>query len=203
MVVASVLAIVLAYLMGAFPTAYLLGRWLGGVDIRGIGTRNPGALNAYRQIGRRAGLVVLVVDTGKGAMAIFVGQRLGVPDLALYAAALAATLGHNFSPFQRFRGGKGAATVLGISAIMLWEITALTVVLGAVMFTLTRHALWSITVVFLALNALTIGTSQGPGLITLCLTLSFIVAATHIVRQRPELLPALRRGQWRRLMTIE
>ena len=151
---------VLAFLVGAFPTAYLTGRLLGGDDIREVGSRNPGALNVYRRFGKWAGLLVLGVDTGKGAMVVFIGQRLGVPDIPLYTAALGATLGHNFSPFLRFKGGKGAATVLGISAIMLWHITAISAGFGLLMVAATRHVVWSITGVFVLLNALTIGTSQ-------------------------------------------
>lgn len=203
MIVESVVTVVAAYLMGAFPTAYLLGRWTKGTDIRLLGTENPGALNAYRQLGKAAGVLVLVVDTGKGALAIFVGQRLGAPDVALYLAALAATLGHNFSPFLRFKGGKGAAIVLGISAIMLWQITAVTVAFGVALFAVTRHAVWSLTGVFLLLNILTIATSQPVGQILLCLTLSSLVAGTHVFRRYPELVPAIRQRQWRRFMSIE
>ena len=203
MVVESVVAIVLAYLMGAFPTAYLLGRRLRSVDIRRLGSQNPGAVNAYRHLGRAVGILVLVVDTGKGALAIFVGHRLGVPDVALYVAALAATLGHNFSPFVGFRGGKGAATVLGISAIMLWQITAVTVGAGIILFAITRHPVWSMAGVFILLNGLTIGTSQPLGQILICLALSFVVAGTHLTRRYPQLAPALRQRQWRRFMSID
>ncbi len=111
----SFLTVAIALALGSLPTAYLLGRWLGGVDIRGQGSRNPGALNAYRQLGKAAGAAVLIVDAGKGALAIYIGRTLGAPDAALYGAAVVATAGHNFSPFLRFRGGKGAATALGIS----------------------------------------------------------------------------------------
>ena len=199
----SAITIVLAYALGAFPTAYLLGRRLAGFDIRAGGSRNPGALNAYRQLGKGAGLAVLVVDTGKGALAIFIGQRLGAPDLALYASALVATVGHNFSPFLRFRGGKGAATVLGISAIMLWQITAVSVLFGVLLFGVTRQAVWTLTGVFLLLNALTIGTFQSPSQIGLCLALSFLVAGTHVFRQYPQLLPAVKERQWRKFMSVE
>ena len=199
----SAITIVLAFLLGAFPTAYVVGRRLKATDIRGLGSQNPGALNAYRQLGKGAGLLVLVVDTGKGALAIFVGQRLGAPDVTLYLAALVATLGHNFSPFLRFRGGKGAATVLGISAIMLWQITAITVAVGAVLLAVTRHAVWSMAGVLLLLNALTIGTGQTLGQIVICLVLSFVVGGTHFLRRYPDLLPAVRQKQWRRFMSIE
>ena len=189
--------------MGSFPTAYLLVRWLEGLDIREHGSRNPGALNTYRRFGVWTGVLVLAVDAGKGALAILVGQLLEVPDGALYLAALLATLGHNFSPFLRFKGGKGAATVLGISAVMLWQITAVTVVFGVVLFALTRHAVWSIAGGFIMLNALTIGTLQPLGQIGLCLALSLVVAGTHLWRQHPQLVPAIRQRQWRRLSSIE
>ena len=194
------ITIVIALVLGAVPTAYLVGRALRGIDVRRSGSGNVGALNAYRQLGKPAGLVL---DAAKGAAVILIGQRLGAPDLALYTAGVAAALGHNFSPFLRFRGGKGAAVVLGISAIMLWEITAITVVVGAALFAVTRHAMWSMSGILLLLNVLTIATQQPIGQIGLCLVLSFVVAGTHLIRQRPQILPALRRKQWRRIMTIE
>ena len=203
MVVESAIVIAVAYLMGAFPTAYLVGRHLGRIDIHAVGSQNAGALNAYRQFGKVAGLAVLAMDTGKGASAIFLGQRLGVPGIALYVAALAATLGHNFSPFVGFRGGKGAATVLGISAIMLWQITAVTVAVGAVFFAVTRHAVWSVTAVFVLLNLLTIATAQPLGQIVICLVLSFLVAGTHLIRQYPQLGPLVGQRQWRKVMRVE
>ena len=174
-----------------------------GIDVRQSGSGNPGALNAYRRVGKLAGLIVLLIDAGKGAVAILIGQRLGAPDFALYVAALTATLGHNFTPFLGFLGGKGGAVVLGVGAIMLWQITAISVGAGALMLALTRRAVWSRTGVFVLLNTLTIGTRQSPGQIGLCLGLSFVVGGTHFFRQHPELLPALRQGQWRRFMNIE
>ena len=199
----AAITIGLAYLLGSFPAAYLVGRRLAGVDIRDLGTRNPGALNSYRQLGKAAGVLVLVIDTGKGALAIFIGQRLGAPDVALYVSAVVATAGHNFSPFLGWRGGKGGATVLGISAIMLWQFTAVSLGVGAVIFAATRHAVWSMTGIFLVLNGLTIGTSQGAGQIAVCLALSFLVAGTHVYRELPSLHSAVRNRRWRRLMTIE
>ena len=195
--------IVLAYLMGAFPTAYVVGRYLKGVDVRRLGSRNSGALNAYRQLGKGEGLLVLAVDAGKGAAAIFVGERLGVPDVALYVSAFLATIGHNFSPFLRFRGGKGVATVLGLSAMMLWQITAVSAVVGAVSFAATRRIVWSIAAAFVINDALTIGTLQPPGQIALCLVLTFVVAGTHFYRQYPEIALAVRQRSLKRFMSIE
>ena len=199
----SLVVLPLSYLLGSIPTAYLLGRLVRDADIRRLGTENVGALNAYRELGRGIGAVVLVVDTAKGACAIVIGRLLGAPDVTLYAASLLATLGHNFSPFAGFRGGKGGATVLGISAVMLWHLTAASAGAGLIVLVLTRHAVWSLTAVFVALNALTIGTGQPIGQIIICLVLSFVVAGTHLLRQHPEIVPAVMRRDWRRLMSIE
>ena len=199
----SVVAIAAAFALGAIPTAYLFGKVTAGIDVRRAGSGNPGALNTYRQLGKGAGLLVLLVDAGKGALAVVVGQRLGVPEMTLYFAAFSATFGHNFSPFLRFRGGKGGAVVLGISAVMLWQITAIAAGVGAVFFLATRHAIWSVAVVLLTLNGLTIGTGQTLGQIVLCLVLSTLLVGTHVLRRHPDIVPALRARRWRRLMTIE
>ena len=199
----SLVTVAIAFALGAVPTAYLFGKLTAGIDVRKAGSGNPGALNAYRQLGKGAGLLVLLVDAGKGALAVVVGQRLGVPDMTLYIAAFAATFGHNFSPLLRFRGGKGGAVVLGISAVMLWQITAITVGVGAVFFLATRHAIWSVAIVLLTLNGLTIGTGQSLGQVVLCLSLSTLLVGTHAVRRYPDLVPALRARRWRQVMTIE
>jgi len=199
----TVIGLVIAYALGSVPTSFIMGRVFGRLDIRDAGSGNAGALNTYRHLGKGAGLVVLVVDSSKGALAVVISQWLGVPVLAVYASAVLATLGHNFSPFLGFKGGKGAATVLGISALMLWQLTAITVVFGGVLYVSTRHAVWSMTGVFVLLNGLTIGTFQAPGQIVLCLLLSLLVAGTHFWRQYPQIALVVRERQWRRFMNIE
>lgn len=199
----SVAVALIAFLLGSIPTAFLMGRALKGIDVREAGSGNSGAVNAGRQLGKGIGALVLVIDAGKGVVAILIGQALQVPVLTIYISAVLVVLGHNFSPFLGFKGGKGAATVLGLSALMLWQITAISVLLGAVLLLITRRAVWTLAAVFLLLNALTIATSQSPGLIALCLILSLLVAATHFSRQRAELLPALKNGDWRRIMSTD
>ena len=199
----SAAVVILGFLLGSFPTAYIVGRWRQGIDIRGVGSNNPGATNIGREVGVAAGIFVLAVDAVKGAIAIIVGQQLGVPTTALYFASLAAVIGHNFSPFLGFKGGKGAATVLGISMLMLWQITAISGAIGLLVLAATRHAVWAMAAVFVALNALTIATGQPIGQIVLCIVLSLLVAGTHFGRQRAHLMPALASGDWRRFMSID
>ena len=199
----SASAVLLAYLMGTFPSAYVVTRLYAGLDIREHGSENPGALNTFRHVGAKAGLAVLFVDGGKGAASIILAEGLGAHDYAIYLAALMVTVGHNFTPLLGFRGGKGGATVFGISAAMLWDMTALSLGIGLVLLATTRHVVWSITGAFIALNVLTIASSQPIAMVALCLLLSFVVAATHLYRQHRLLLPAVRRRQWRRFMSVE
>ena len=198
----SVLTVVFAFALGSIPTASLVSKYLIGADIRALGSENAGALNTYRQVGKPAGLFVLLIDAGKGALAILIGRLLGAPEVVLFVAAFAATIGHNFTPFLKFRGGKGAATVLGISAILLWQITAATVLFGAIVFIVTKHAVWSVTATFVFLNALTI-VFQPVGPVVLCLVLSFVIAITHFGRQNSRLMSAIRARDWKSFMKVE
>lgn len=200
---ASIGVAALAYLLGSIPTAYLVGRRLRGIDIRSVGSGNPGAANATMQLGKRAGAFVLAVDAGKGVIAILIGQRLGVSDTALYIAAFLAVVGHNFSPFVGFRGGKGAATVLGISMLMLWEITAISGAVGVLIGAAARHIVIGMAGVFITLNALTIATGQPLGQIALCIALSLLVAGTHLWRERDALTAAVAKRDWRGFMRIQ
>jgi glycerol-3-phosphate acyltransferase PlsY len=188
---------IFAFLVGALPTAYLAGRLVHGVDIRTVGTGNAGALNTYRQLGKKVGLAVMAVDTAKGALALFIGMVMGADDVALYVASALAALGHNFSPFTGMRGGKGGATVLGISMLMAWHITLIAIGIGAIAYLVKRNSVLALAAVFIALNALTAGTGQEAGLIVTCLALSLIVGGTHGLRTYKNFVPAIRRGDWR------
>ena len=194
---------ILAFLVGAMPTAYLAGRLVGGVDIRTVGTGNAGALNSYRQLGKTAGLGVMAIDTAKGDLVLVIGMAMGADDVALYVSSVLAALGHNFSPFTGFRGGKGGATVLGISMLMAWHITLIAVGIGAIVYLVRRNSVLALTALFIALNALTAGTGQGTGLIVTCLVLSVIVAGTHVLRTYKNFVPSVKQGDWRAALERE
>jgi glycerol-3-phosphate acyltransferase PlsY len=107
-------AIVVGYLLGAIPFAYLIARLTNGIDIRQVGGGNVGALNVYREVGPLFGLIVLAADVAKGALAVLIAWWLGLPDIWACVAGFAAVVGHNWSVFLRFSGGKGAATIMGV-----------------------------------------------------------------------------------------
>lgn len=102
------------YLVGTFPSADLAARLAGReqVDLRRQGSRNPGALNVGRLLGRRAGTAVLAADIGKGVVASLVGRRLA-GDTGAHVGAVAAVAGHCYPLWTGFRGGKGVATSIG------------------------------------------------------------------------------------------
>jgi len=112
------LAVVAGFLLGSLPASHLAGRWSRGIDLREHGSGNLGATNVFRVLGWRIALPVVLVDIGKGALAVAIGLSPGirlesVPDLVGLLAGIAAILGHSFSPFVRFQGGKGVATAAG------------------------------------------------------------------------------------------
>jgi glycerol-3-phosphate acyltransferase PlsY len=107
-------AIVIGYLLGSIPFAYITARLKKRIDIRQVGGGNVGALNVYREVGPAFGLAVLAADVAKGAVAVLVAQRLGLDPVWTCLAGLAAVVGHNWPVFLGFRGGKGAATIMGV-----------------------------------------------------------------------------------------
>ncbi len=102
-----------AYLLGSIPTGLLLAKAFG-VNIREAGSGNIGATNVYRTLGRRVGIMTLVGDCLKGLIPVLIARQLQLPEIWLAAAGLAAFLGHVYTIFLGFKGGKGVATALGV-----------------------------------------------------------------------------------------
>ncbi len=140
-----VIAIIAAYLLGAIPFALLIGRLAGVKDLRQVGSGNLGATNVWRAAGPGAGVAVLLADTAKGVAAVLAARHIlaeatTLPvsiDVVLVMAGLAAVLGHVFPVYLRFKGGKGAATGLGVMVMLLPLPTAV----GLLVF-LVVVALW-------------------------------------------------------------
>ena len=108
------LSLVLGYFLGAIPIGIFAGRAVAGIDPRDAGSRNIGFTNVLRVAGKAAGIVTLIGDMGKGALAIYLARVLVGPTAgdSVLAAGAAAILGHMFPVFLRFKGGKGVATAL-------------------------------------------------------------------------------------------
>jgi len=125
-----IIALIIAYLLGSFPTSVIAGKWFYGIDIREHGSGNAGATNTIRVLGWKVGLPVFIIDVLKGFIAVNLIKVLHIePNTNQYALfqlslGFAALLGHVFPIFAGFRGGKGVATLLGV-VIALSPIPAL------------------------------------------------------------------------------
>lgn len=111
------LLLVAAYLLGGIPFSYLAGRWTRGIDLREHGSGNLGATNAFRVLGAKVAAPVMVLDVLKGFVPAFAFHRWDAADVHLnwqLAYGAAAIVGHVFSPYMKFRGGKGVATAAGV-----------------------------------------------------------------------------------------
>lgn len=104
----------LAYLLGSIPTGLLLAKAFGGVDIRTTGSGNIGATNVYRTMGRKVGVMTLVGDCLKGLVPVLAAKWLGLSAPWIAAVGTAAFIGHVYTVFLGFKGGKGVATALGV-----------------------------------------------------------------------------------------
>ncbi|HEX7195882.1 MAG TPA: glycerol-3-phosphate 1-O-acyltransferase PlsY, partial [Candidatus Limnocylindria bacterium] len=120
-----IVAAVAGYLLGAIPFGLIVGRLTKGIDLREYGSHRTGATNALRTLGARAAALVFVLDVAKGVVAVLIGRVVGGDD-PLWAAAVAgfaAIVGHNWSVFIGFTGGRGVATSAGaLAAVSPWTI---------------------------------------------------------------------------------
>jgi len=121
MAMAVALSLGLGYLSGALPWGLWLGRWVKGVDVRTLGSRNLGATNVYRSLGPALGITTLLLDIAKGAVPVATVPGLGLTqafpggrEWCMVAVAIAAVSGHVWTCFAGFRGGKGVATTVGV-----------------------------------------------------------------------------------------
>ena len=163
---ATLLLIAGAYLVGSVSFAVVVSRAFGLPDPREYGSGNPGATNVLRTGHRIAALLTLLGDGAKGFIAVFVARHLapsiGAPDIAVDAAALAVFIGHLYPVFHRFAGGKGVATAAGIVFALHWPLgLALTVVWLTMAFGFKISSLAALTTaVLLPLGLLY---ARGPG----------------------------------------
>jgi glycerol-3-phosphate acyltransferase PlsY len=115
--------ILLAFLCGSLPFSVWLGKWRTGLDVRQVGDGNPGATNVFRAGSKLAGLLVLFLDISKGALPVAMAYYvLDLRGIAMFLIATAPVLGHVFSPFLGFHGGKGIAVSFGVwIGLTIWK----------------------------------------------------------------------------------
>lgn len=148
-----VLSIVIAYLLGSIPFAYIIGK-LCCLDVRQVGDHNVGTFNIFRHAGLIAGIATLIADVGKGALAIVVAEVLSGHELVVFGAGVAAVVGHNWPIFLRFRGGRGLAVIIGALLALLPIEMLIAAALGLTVLFITRKTVWFGAALFITLVVL-------------------------------------------------
>ena len=183
MPVNGVIALLIAYLLGSIPAAYIAARLVKGKDIRQMGWGNVGAGNTFREVGKVAGIAVGIIDVGKGAAAVAIAHwLLDAPQLFLLAAGIAAVAGHIWSIYLKFTGGRGLATALGVlSVLMPWELLivfAITIIL----IVITRNPVLSVNLSLLSVPVSAWFLEQSWLLVIFPIVLMLILALNFLPR---------------------
>lgn len=131
--------LVLGYVMGALPNGVWLGKYFKNIDIREHGSKNSGATNAYRVLGPKYGIMVLILDALKGFLPPFLASRFGVSGNILLVIGVLAIVGHSLSFFLNFKGGKGVATSLGVFLFLIPNVTLTLLIIFILVVYFTRY----------------------------------------------------------------
>ena len=131
--------VIAAYLLGSIPTGLIFGKLIWKKDLRRFGSHNIGATNAWRVIGKKAGLLIFILDFIKGQLGVLLGMCLLASPGAMVVGGLFAMLGHMFPIFLGFKGGKGVATGLGVISALMPKITAIVFIVWLVLTLITRY----------------------------------------------------------------
>ena len=178
------LMILLGYLLGSIPFAYIAGYLFEGRDIRQMGDGNAGAANVFRELGARAGIAVGVADAAKGALAILIAQAVEVPQPAVLATGAMVVVGHNWPVFLAFRGGRGESATIGV---LLFLITVpMLIVAGPALLTLVirKKVILASAVLFIPLPFVCWWLGFSATMISYSVALPCLVGFTHFLRTR-------------------
>ena len=189
----GIIAVVLGYLLGSIPSAYIATRLAAGKDVRQLGGGNVGGLNVYREVGLVPAVAAGIADVGKGAAAVAIAYWLLDVSLPfVLAAALAAVVGHNWMVFLKFSGGKGMGAAIGALFVLLplyGYSLGLAFFFGIVLipFIITRNVALSMFVGLLALPFIAwLGMKSAP-FIVFSIVLGLIIAVKFYTTARPAL----------------
>ncbi len=190
-IIYTVLLAIAAFGLGAVPFSILVGRWLLGKNIQSYGDGNPGAVNVFRAGGQKAGYLAVFLDVAKGVPLVFLAYNwLELPGLSIVVVALSAVLGHAFSPFLGWHGGKAVAITFGV-LLAVPQHEALLAFIACVIagFLFVENDAWVVilgaagTLAYLAVT----GSESWVILLMLCILALFIYRHFQDLRSMPRL----------------
>jgi len=174
------LYIIFAYLLGAIPFAYIIAKRVKGVDIRTIGSGNPGATNVVRAVGKTAGIITFALDVLKGFVAVYFASAVNSSPFFVVAVSAAVILGHMYTVFLKFKGGKGVATGCGVFLALMPVAVAISLGVFAIVFVLSGYVALGSIIASLCLPAAAYFFNYPPWLIIFALVLAVVIMVKHI-----------------------
>jgi glycerol-3-phosphate acyltransferase PlsY len=193
-----VFIVILSYLIGSIPFAYIAGRLVKGIDIRKVGDGNVGAANAFREIGPITGLAVMVADIMKGVTVVLIAQGSHLNQTAVFVAGFACVLGHIYPIFLNFKGGRGEATAAGVLVVLLPVPMLTLLAIGLIPVILTRNTMILGAILFAPLWLAAILTGASLGLVIYTVLLPVLVGIQHLVMTKNMSAETRRRSKYLR-----
>ena len=184
----TVLLILIAYVLGSIPNALWVGKTFKNIDVREHGSKNTGSTNAARVLGAKLGIFTLILDILKGALPTYLGIVLGanlltritgIDKLDIIVIGMAAILGHTFSLFLKFKGGKAVATTLGVFLVLVPYAILILLVVFFVIFGLTKYVSLASIVSAVALPIAVYFTTRHIPLTILGIIIGLLVIIRH------------------------
>lgn len=173
--------LVLGYVMGALPNGVWLGKYFKNIDIREHGSKNSGATNAYRVLGPKYGIMVLILDALKGFLPPFLASRFGVSGNILLIIGVLAIVGHSLSFFLNFKGGKGVATSLGVFLFLIPNVTLALLIIFILVVYFTRYISLGSIIAAAALPILTAFSPIKNGVDKIPLTIMTLLIGAFVI----------------------
>ncbi len=184
----TVLLILIAYVLGSIPNALWVGKTFKNIDVREHGSKNTGSTNAARVLGAKLGIFTLILDILKGALPTYLGIVLGanlltritgIDKLDIIVIGMAAILGHTFSLFLKFKGGKAVATTLGVFLVLVPYAILILLVVFFVIFGLTKYVSLASVISAVALPIAVYFTTRHIPLTILGIIIGLLVIIRH------------------------
>lgn len=179
-----VFIVILGYLLGSIPTAYIAGRLVKGGDIRRMGDGNMGAQNAFRQLGAGIGLAVGIIDAAKGILVIIIAQLAGISQVSILLACTAAVIGHNWPVFIGFRGGRGECTAIGVLVTLITQPMLITGSAAILVLLKTKSVIKASVVLFAPLSLVCWWLGESSLFVSYSIGLPCLLGFTHFIRTR-------------------
>ena len=184
----TVLLILIAYVLGSIPNALWVGKTFKNIDVREHGSKNTGSTNAARVLGAKLGIFTLILDILKGALPTYLGivlganlltRMTGIDKLDIIVIGMAAILGHTFSLFLKFKGGKAVATTLGVFLVLVPYAILILLVVFFVIFGLTKYVSLASVISAVALPIAVYFTTRHIPLTILGIIIGLLVIIRH------------------------